>query len=183
MKVILTGELRGKGGEGDVIDVADGFANNWLYPQKLAIPATSGNLRQLEQRRKNIQKREADRLSGAGSLKEQLDGKVVRIESKVGDEGQLFGSVTSSMVADAAKEQLGIEIDRKRVVLNQPIKTSGTHSVDVSLYREVMATILVEVNDAAGFAAADAKAKEAQAAEAEADATEQEAPEAAEDAE
>ena len=101
MKVILLDELRGKGGEGDVIEVADGFANNWLFPQKIAIRATEGNLKQLEQRRRSIQKREEVRLANANALKEQIDGKSVRIESKVGDEGQLFGSVTSVMVADA----------------------------------------------------------------------------------
>ena len=131
MKVILMGELRGKGGEGDVIDVADGFANNWLFPQKIAIPATSSNLKQLEQRRNNIQKREAARLADATSVKEQLD----------------------------------IEADHKRIDL-KPIKTVGAHAVQVSMYRDIAATITVEVNDAAGFAAIDAANAEAEAPEA-----------------
>lgn len=168
MKVILMGELRGKGGEGDVIDVADGFANNWLFPQKIAIPATPSNLKQLEQRRNNIKKREVTRLADANGAKEQIDGKLVRIETKVGDEGQLFGSVTAAQIVEAAQAQLGIEIDRKRVVLNKPIKTVGAHEVPVSLYRDIVATLVVEVNDAEGFAAADAatKAEEAPAEEA-----------------
>ncbi len=155
MKVILLSELRGKGGEGDVIDVADGFANNWLFPQKIAIRATAGNLKQLEQKRNNIAKREVVRVADANQRKEQLDGKSVRVIARVGDEGQLFGSVTALMVAEAVKEQLGIEVDHKRIDL-RPIKTVGDHEVTVSMYRDIAATITVEVNDAAGFAAIDA---------------------------
>ena len=155
MKVILLSELRGKGGEGDVIEVADGFANNWLFPQKIAIRATAGNLKQLEQKRNNIAKREAVRIADAGKLKEALDGKTVRVEARVGDEGQLFGSVTSAMIAEVVKAQLDVEIDHKRVDL-RPIKVAGVHPVTISLYREIAAQIFVDVNDAAGFAAADA---------------------------
>lgn len=178
MKVILLGELRGKGGEGDVIDVADGFANNWLFPQKIAIQATPGNLKQLEQRRKGIEAREAVRLADANAAKEQLEGKVVRVNAVVGDEGQLFGSVTNVQVAEAVKEQLGIDVDRKRVVLNQPIKTAGTHEVPVSLYREITATLTVMVGDEEFFKAADAAATEAEAEEAPAEETAEEAVEA-----
>ena len=165
MKVILMGELRGKGGEGDVIDVADGFANNWLFPQKIAIPATASNLKQLEQRRNNIQKREAARLTDASAIKAQLDGKAVRIETKVGDEGQLFGSVTAAQIAEAAQSQLGVEVDHKRIVINKPIKVAGSHQVPVALYRDIVATITVEVNDADGFAAADAEPEAEEAVE------------------
>lgn len=178
MKVILLGELRGKGGEGDVIDVADGFANNWLFPQKIAIKATPGNLKQLEQRRKGIAAREAVRLADANATKEQLEGKVVRVLAVVGDEGQLFGSVTNVQVADAVKEQLGVEVDRKRVVLNQPIKTAGAHEVPVSLYRDITATLTVMVGDEESFKAADAAATEAEAEEAPAEETAEEAVEA-----
>ena len=88
MKVILLSELRGKGGEGDVINVADGFANNWLFPQKIAIPATPGNLKQLEQKRNNIAKREVVRIANANQFKEQLDGKSVRVLAKIGQIGR-----------------------------------------------------------------------------------------------
>jgi len=171
MKVILLSELRGKGGEGDVIDVADGFANNWLFPQKIAIRATAGNLKQLEQKRNNIAKREVARIADAEERKAQLEGKGVRIIAKVGDEGQLFGSVTAAQIAEAALEQLGIEIDRKRVDM-KPIKVAGDHDVQISMYREIYATIVVSVNDEAGFAAIDAEAAAA-AAEAEAEVAEE----------
>ena len=145
MKVILLQELKGKGGEGDVVDVAPGFANNYLLPQKVAILATKGNLKQLEERRNNIEKREAVRIADANTLKETLEGKSVVVDAKVGDEGVLFGSVTSAMIADAVKAQLGVELDRKRIELGKPIKMAGSHEVAVSLYREIRATLTVLV--------------------------------------
>ena len=145
MKVILLGEIKGKGGEGDVIDVAQGYAENYLFPKKLAVAATKGNLKQLEERRNNIAKREAVRMADANTLKETLEGKQVTVDAKVGDEGILFGSVTAAMIADAVKDQLNVEIDRKRVELGKPIKVAGAHQVDISLYREVRATVTVLV--------------------------------------
>ena len=145
MKVILLGEIKGKGGEGDVVDVAQGYAENYLFPKKLAVAATKGNLKQLEERRNNIAKREAVRLADANALKDAIDDKSVTVDDKVGDEGILFGSVTSTMVADAINAQLGVEIDRKRVELGKPIKVAGTHPVVVSLYREIRATVNVLV--------------------------------------
>lgn len=145
MKVVLLGEIKGKGGEGDVVDVAQGYAENYLFPKKLAVAATKGNLKQLEERRNNIEKREAVRIADANTLKETLEGKSVVVDAKVGDEGVLFGSVTSAMIADAVKAQLGVELDRKRIELGKPIKMAGSHEVAVSLYREIRATLTVLV--------------------------------------
>lgn len=145
MKVVLLGEIKGKGGEGDVVDVAQGYAENYLFPKKLAVAATKGNLKQLEERRNNIEKREAVRIAVANTLKETLEGKSVVVDAKVGDEGVLFGSVTSAMIADAVKAQLGVELDRKRIELGKPIKMAGSHEVAVSLYREIRATLTVLV--------------------------------------
>lgn len=145
MKVVLLGEIKGKGGEGDVVDVAQGYAENYLFPKKLAVAATKGNLKQLEERRSNIEKREAVRIADANTLKETLEGKSVVVDAKVGDEGVLFGSVTSAMIADAVKAQLGVELDRKRIELGKPIKMAGSHEVAVSLYREIRATLIVLV--------------------------------------
>ena len=145
MKVVLLGEIKGKGGEGDVVDVAQGYAENYLFPKKLAVAATKGNLKQLEERRNNIEKREAVRIADANTLKETLEGKSVVVDAKVGDEGVLFGSATSAMIADAVKAQLGVELDRKRIELGKPIKMAGSHEVAVSLYREIRATLTVLV--------------------------------------
>lgn len=145
MKVVLLGEIKGKGGEGDVIDVAQGYAENYLIPQKLAVAATKGNLKQLEERRNNIEKREAVRLADANALKAKLDGQKVAVDAKVGEEGVLFGSVTAAMIVDAIKAELDVEIDRKRVELGKPIKVAGSHEVEISIYREIKASIVVLV--------------------------------------
>ena len=140
MKVILLDEIKGKGGEGDVVEVAQGYAENFLFPKKLAVAATKGNLKQLDERRNNIAKREAVRL---------------------GDEGILFGSVTAAMIADAIKAQLGMDIDRKRVELGKPIKVAGAHTVAISLYREIKAEVVVLVGVTAEELAAEAEVEEA----------------------
>lgn len=176
MKVILLQELKGKGGEGDVVDVAPGFANNYLMPQGIAILATKGNLKQLEMRKNNIAKREATRLADAEKLKSVLDGASVKVDAKVGEEGQLFGSVTSSIVADAIKENLGVEVDRRRVELGNPIKVAGEHAVAISIYRDIKATVTVSVvSDKAVEAPEEEEAVEASAEEAAAPAEETEA--------
>ena len=131
MKVILLKELQGKGGEGDVIDVNRGFANNFLLTQGYAVKATPGNLKQLEERKKNIAKREETRIADANALAEKLNDATVRVIAQVGEEGVLFGSVTAPLVADAIAEQLDIEIDRRRVELGKPIKMTGTYQVPV----------------------------------------------------
>ena len=145
MKVILLKELQGKGGEGDVIDVARGFANNFLLTQGYAVRATKGNLKQLEERKKNIAKREEVRIADATALAEKLNAATVQVDAQVGEEGVLFGSVTAPMVADAIEQQLEIQIDRRRVELGKPIKMVGTYEVPVSLYRDIKGTVTVVV--------------------------------------
>jgi large subunit ribosomal protein L9 len=145
MKVILLQELQGRGGEGDVIDVAQGFAVNYLLPRKVAIEATKGNLKQLEQRAKNIQVREEGRIGESNALAEALEGKVVTVFAKVGEEGRLFGSVTTVMIGEAIADQLGIEIDRRKIETHGHIKDVGPHVVNVAIYREVKAELTVDV--------------------------------------
>ena len=145
MNVILLKELQGKGGEGDVIDVNRGFANNFLLTQGYAVKATPGNLKQLEERKKNIAKREETRIADANALAEKLNDATVRVIAQVGEEGVLFGSVTAPLVAGAIAEQLDIEIDRRRVELGKPIKMTGTYHVPVSLYRDIKGTVTVVV--------------------------------------
>ena len=145
MKVILLKELQGKGGEGDVIDVNRGFANNFLLTQGYAVKATKGNLKQLEERKKNIAKREEVRIADANALAAKLNDATVTVDAQVGEEGVLFGSVTAPMVAEAIEQQLDIQIDRRRVELGKPIKMVGTYEVPVSLYREIKGTVTVVV--------------------------------------
>jgi len=147
MKVILLQELKGRGGEGDVVEVAKGFANNFLFPKKIAVEATKGNLKQLEMRKHNIAKREASRLDDAEKVKAVLEGVVVKIVAKVGEEGQLFGSVTSQMISEGLLEAAGLEVDKKRIDLKAPIKTAGEHEVFISLYRDIKTSVKIFVGD------------------------------------
>lgn len=176
MKVILLKEVRGKGGEGDVIDVSRGFANNYLLTQGYAVLATKGNLKQLEERRKNIAKREEQRVAKATALKEQLEGAKLQIKASVGEEGVLFGSVTSQMIADAIQETKGVEVDRRRIEIHHPIKTVGEHPITVALYRDIRADVVVNVVDEAGVFVPETE--EAPAEEAAEEAAEEEAVEA-----
>ena len=183
MKVILLQELKGKGGEGDVVDVAPGFANNYLLPQKVAILATKGNLKQLEQRKHNIAKREENRLADAGKIKETLDGALVKVEAKVGEEGQLFGSVTAQMIADAIKAATDVDVDRRRIELGHAIKTAGQHEVSISIYRTIKTTVKLlvvgseeELVEETVEEVVEAVEEAPEAAEAEAEAAEAEAP-------
>lgn len=169
MKVILLQEIKGQGGEGDVVEVKRGYAVNYLFPQKMAIEATKGNLKQLELRKHNIAQRESERIDTADKLKAALTDKTLTIEARVGEEGQLFGSVTTQQIAEKLKETLNIEVDRKKIDLHAAIKTAGEHSVTVSIYRDIKAVLTVNVVDenaeeapdaAAVVAEADAAAKE-----------------------
>lgn len=169
MKVILLEELRGKGGEGDIVEVAQGFAENFLFPNQKAQPATPGNIKQLEQRRRNIEKREAERIATAEAMKAAIDGKSVTVDAKIGEEGQLFGSITAAMVADAIEAQLGTAVDRKRVGRGNAIKSIGAHKVPVNFYRDITAevTVLVGVTAEAAVeeAAEEAETEQVEAAE------------------
>lgn len=165
MKVILLSELKGKGGEGDIVEVADGYANNYLFPQKTAVAATKGNLKQLEQRKHNIAKREAARIEEAQALKAALDDLSVKVEARVGEEGVLFGSITAAMIADALKEAEDIEIDRKRIDLKNPIKTAGKHEVVVSIYRDIKSNLTVVVGNEETFTASESAAEAQETAE------------------
>jgi len=183
MKVILTQDVKGRGKEGDVIEVARGFAVNFLLPRKIAVEATAGNLKQLEARMHNIQKRETARRSEAEGVAASVEGKKVTITAKAGDEGRLYGSITSAMIADAVAEQLGVEIDRKKLDVHAHIKTLGEHAVQLNVYYDVKADLTVNV---VAEGAVEAPTEVAEVVEVEAEVEEtpvaEEAEEAAEDA-
>lgn len=145
MEVILLKELQGRGGEGDVINVARGFANNYLLKQGIAVKATKGNLKQLEQRKANIEKREEERVAAANELAARLNDLKVNIKAQVGEEGQLFGSVTSAMIAEGLLAEHGIEVEKRRVELGKPIKVTGEYKVPVNIYRSISGVVTVSV--------------------------------------
>jgi large subunit ribosomal protein L9 len=169
MKVILTAEVKGKGHEGDIVEVARGYAANYLLPRKMAVVATAGNIKQLQARMENISKRNATRLGDAETVAGSIDGKSIVLEAKSGIDGKLFGSITALMIEEAVAAQLGADIDHKRMDLHRPIKTTGEHSVVVSVFGDVKATLIVKVvpeGGAAALAAEEAAAAEAAAAKA-----------------
>ena len=148
----------------------------------MAVVATKGNLKQLEMRRANIAKREETRIADAEALREKLQGLTVKVDARVGEEGQLFGSVTAAMIADALKAQEDVDVDRKRIELSNPIRVAGKHTVSVSLYRTIKADMTVQVGDEPEVVdeAAENETEEEAAAVAVEDAQEVEAEEAAE---
>ncbi|HKR64067.1 MAG TPA: 50S ribosomal protein L9 [Thermoanaerobaculia bacterium] len=144
MKVILTEEIRGLGTRGDIVTVKDGYARNFLLPKNLAREATAGNLKQIEHERRKwalLAQQEKDAAQKAANA---VKGVKIQIEKRVGEHGHLFGSVTANEIADALLEK-GIEVDKRRIELGQPIKNVGVHDVEVRLHREVSAHIQVEV--------------------------------------
>jgi large subunit ribosomal protein L9 len=145
MKVILTQEVKGKGHEGDVVEVAQGYAVNYLLPRKMAIQATAGNLKQLNARMSNIQSRNEERRNDAEGVAAALQGKVLVIEARAGEEGKLFGSVTTLMIEEAIEAQLGHDVDHRKMDVGRTIKTTGDHPVVVSVFGDVKAEIVVRV--------------------------------------
>lgn len=158
MKVILLTDVKGRGNEGDVIEVARGFADNYLLPRKMAAEATPGNIKQLEARMHNIRKREVGRHADAESVAATVNGKTLIIEAKAGDTGKLFGSITAGAVAEALTVQLGVDIDRRKIGVHGHIKTVGEFPVVISLYQDVTAEIVVSVVREGGAAEAIAAA-------------------------
>ena len=148
MKVILNTTVPKVGKEGQIVNVADGYARNYLFPRKLAVYAEKGQLASHARRMERLQAKDAETVTSAEGLKEKLDGQTVRIEGKVGKEtGKLFGAITSQDIVDAVKAQLKQVIDKKNVALIEPIKRLGNHQVHIDLHRQVDAFVTVEVFD------------------------------------
>src|SRR5213078_4400090 len=144
MKVILTDEIRGLGARGDIVTVKDGYARNYLIPKNLAREASPGNLKGIEQERKKWTLLAQQEKDVAAKAAEAVKGTKITIEKRTGEQGQLFGSVTSNDIADAL-EAKGHKVDKRRIELAHPIKTLGTHDVEVRLHKDVTAHIQVEV--------------------------------------
>lgn len=148
MKVILLQTVPKLGKEGTVVNVADGYARNFLFPRGYAIYGEKKQLEALERRRARASAKLADEKTSAEQLREKIHGQTVKIEGQVGAaQGKLFGAITAQDVAEAIKSQLGLEIERKRIALVQPIKKLGSHPIELDLHPEVDATVTVNVFD------------------------------------
>ena len=147
MLVILKKNVKGTGKAGDIVKVSDGFANNRLIPAGLAVPATNQNVKSAEKQKAFIEKKNAEEKAAAEATAKKLESKTVTIKTRVGDNGKLFGSITSMDIADAIQKQVGNKIDKKKIVLSEPIKEIGEHTVEVKLYPEVSATVKVVISE------------------------------------
>ncbi|MEU9865133.1 50S ribosomal protein L9 [Streptomyces sp. NPDC047971] len=145
MKIILTHEVSGLGAAGDVVDVKDGYARNYLVPRGFAIRWTKGGEKDVAQIRRARKIHEIATIEQANEIKAQLEGVKVSLAVRSGDAGRLFGSVTPADIATAIKSAGGPDVDKRRVELGSPIKTLGSHQVSVRLHPEVAAKLGVEV--------------------------------------
>ncbi len=145
MEVILLSDIANLGHEGDVVRVADGYARNYLIPKSMATTVTKGSLRELEQRRRAIGGREADKEAQAQTLAERLRDEMIVIRAAVGEGGRLHGEVTQRNIAAAVAEQLGIEIERRGVDIPVPIRETGDYLITATLYKEVKVEVPVRV--------------------------------------
>ena len=141
MKIILLEDVKGTGKAGDVVDVNPGYGRNFLMPKKLAKEATPSNLRELEKIKAENAAKRAEDYDSAKALADRLEDIVVVIKSKGGEGGKLFGSITSKDLSDALQEQHSIEVDRKKIQIETPIKQMGEHTVDIKLFAEVTGKI------------------------------------------
>ena len=148
MKVILKEDVKALGKKGNVVEVSDGYARNFILPKKLGVEATSKNLNDLKLQKANAAKVAAEQLAAAKELAEKIEKLTVTLKMKAGEGGKAFGSVSSKEIAAAAAEQLNLDIDKKKLVLPEPIKTFGNHEVPVKLHKDVTAKLTVKVTEA-----------------------------------
>jgi large subunit ribosomal protein L9 len=145
MKVVLTRDVKDLGTAGEVKEVSDGYARNFLFPRKLAIPASAAALKQVEAREQAVAKREAREELQARALAQRLKDQPIRIFPKVGEQGRLYGSVTAADVAEALSKQVGQPIDKRKIELHEPIRQLGEYQVPYRLTRTVAVTLNVSV--------------------------------------
>lgn len=145
IKLILRADVDRVGKRGDIIEVADGYARNFLVPKGLAIPASKGAVKQAASMRRSRDVKDARERESGELIARQLVPAVIRIPARAGTEGRLFGSITAADIVAAVQEQTGIELDRRKLQLEEPIKTVGNHEVPVRLHAEVQFRITVEI--------------------------------------
>jgi large subunit ribosomal protein L9 len=148
MKIVLRSDVENLGNKGDIVDVADGYARNYLVPRGLALKATKGVQKQADAMRRNRDARDKREREAAQALAAQFEGRTISIKARAGGEGKLFGSVTTVDIADAVHKQTGAEIDRRKIVLDEPLKELGPVDVQVRLHPDVVANVHVEVEAA-----------------------------------
>lgn len=145
MKVILLADVKGSGKKGDIINCSDGYARNFLLPRKLAVEATSGNLTDLNNHKASVEHKRAVNRENSAELKKRLESSKIVIEAKCGDNGKLFGAVTSMDIEKAIKKQVGIEVEKRKIVLPDTIKATGEYEITVKLFEDISAKVKAEI--------------------------------------
>jgi large subunit ribosomal protein L9 len=146
MKIILQKEIEKLGAPGDVVDVADGYARNYLVPRGMAVPASKGAVRHAESLRRAHHERVAKAQKEAKALSERITASPIKVRAKAGEGGRLFGSVTAADLAEEIERQTGEKIDRRLIHLDEPIRSMGVHEVRIHLHPEVNAALSVEID-------------------------------------
>ena len=150
MKVILLADVKGTGKKQEIVNVSDGYARNFLFPKKLAMEATPGAAKEVERKQAAERQREMERRNAAEKKAASLRGKVINVVAKCGAQGRLYGSVTGQEIADALKAQHGVDVDKRKIDLAEPIRTVGEAEVQVKLYPEISAKMTVRVTGGEG---------------------------------
>ena len=145
MKVILLKDVKGQGKKDDIITVSDGYARNFLFPQKLAMEATGGATRDVQRKRAAEEAREAERRAAATQKAEQLKNKVIELQGKGGDKGRLYGAVTTAETAEQLEAQHGVTVDKKKIELTEPVKQVGDVRINVWLYSGITTSMVLHV--------------------------------------
>ncbi len=145
MKVILLEDFKSLGKKGDIVNVNDGYARNFILPKKLGLEATSKNLNDLKLQKQNDEKVAQEKLDAAKALAEEIKEKSITVKIQAGVEGKVFGSISSKEIATEAKKQLNMDIDKKKIVIPDAIKSLGTYNVNIKLHKDVTATLTVKV--------------------------------------
>ena len=147
MKVILLADVKTLGKKGEVVDVSDGYARNFILPKKLGVEASSQNMNDLKLQKANEVKVAKEQLAAAQAFAKELETKEVVVTMKGGEGGKVFGSVSTKEIAQAAKEQCSMEIDKQKIQLAEPIKSFGVYEVKVKLHPQVVGTLKVKVRE------------------------------------
>ena len=148
MEIVLLEDVKALGKKGQIVKVNDGYARNFILPKKLGVEATAKNLNDLKLQKANDAKIAAEQLAAAKALGEKLEKSSVTVSIKAGEGGWAFGSVSSKEIGKAISDQLGLEVDKKKIVLNDPIKSIGSFEVPVKLHKDVTAKLAVKVVEA-----------------------------------
>jgi large subunit ribosomal protein L9 len=145
MKVILLSDIKGVGKKDQVIEASDGYARNYLFPKKLALEANTENMSKLKSRQNSNQFRKDTEKKQAEEIAKKLKGIMLKIKVRAGENGKIFGGVTSKEISDGLKRDYNIDIDKKKILLNETIKTIGTFTIDIKLYEGVIGKLKIDV--------------------------------------